>query len=212
MNLANDVVQQFDENGRLYSTADSIAAISLMRELEAAQIFGLASKAVVNGLECSMVDAYTIPQIETIECVEGAIRCEAMMEVCDEGRGGVPIEVALEKDEEQCRQFHAGDAVDLVIALPEGYRAGDLAWVFLPDALSRVVGGGQSRRFPVDFRGKDQLRIPLAVTSTITFTADGIPGPNHLIVWLRNMFEEERAGTSGPVEFTISIGEPLVFQ
>lgn len=86
--------------------------------------------------------------------------------------------------------------LDLKVELKEGYKEGDLAWVCLPAALSRVIGGGQVKRFSLDFEGKDEIEVPLAVTSS-TVDRLGDPAPQRFAVSIRNMFEEERAANPG---------------
>jgi hypothetical protein len=93
--------------------------------------------------------------------------------------------------------------VELHVALKDGYRTGDLLWVCLPDALSRLIGGGQVKRFAVDFAGQNELTIPLAATS-VTLDAQGGPSPQHFAVCVRNMFEEERAGNPGLLAVTVT--------
>jgi len=79
---------------------------------------------------------------------------------------------------------------------------GDLLWVALPDALSRVVGGGQVKLFALDFAGANELRVSLAATGT----TEGI---NHalqeqsLAICVRNMFNEERAGNPGLIKISV---------
>ena len=86
--------------------------------------------------------------------------------------------------------------------LTDGYRPGDLLWVCLPDALSRIVGGGQVKRFAVDFRSRDEVRVPLAATA-VTVDRNGRPAPQCFAVCVRNMFEEERVGNPGPLEVRV---------
>ncbi len=96
-----------------------------------------------------------------------------------------PIEVSLTKNVVQ-----AGSRLELVIYLPEGYVAGDLAHVALPACLSWIQGGGKVKLFSLDFEGKNELRIPLLVTSKIE-------GKQHFAVCVRNMFKEERTSSPG---------------
>lgn len=87
--------------------------------------------------------------------------------------------------------------------LESGYKPGDLLWVCLPDALSRVVGGGQVKRFSLDFQGNDTLRVSLAATG-VTVDRHGQPAPARFAVCVRNMFEEERGGNQGLLEVTVA--------
>ena len=64
--------------------------------------------------------------------------------------------------------------------------------VDLPACLSWLRGGGLVKRFTVDFVGRDEVHIPLAVTGAA-------PGGQHFAVCVRNMFEEERRANPGLV-------------
>jgi hypothetical protein len=118
-------------------------------------------------------------------------------------RGGLDVAVSLNRGGGPTRRLTALDAAELVVRIESGYKAGDLAWVCLPDALSRVVGGGQVKRFSVDFRGQDEVRIPLAATG-ITVGPNGQEAPARFAVCVRNMFEEERGGNPGFLEVTVA--------
>jgi len=97
-----------------------------------------------------------------------------------------------------------------------------VAHICLPDALARVVGGGQVKRFSLDFCDQNVLRIPLAAVSTTTLpTLKDHEMQHHLVNWLgmgmgidsrtgtpaatsqhwaiivRNMFKEEQVGNPG---------------
>src|SRR5205085_4755966 len=72
------------------------------------------------------------------------------------------VEVRLEHKGRVQKRFKVGDALDLVISVPR-YEPGLIAHICLPDALARVVGGGQVKRFSLDFCEQNTLRVPLAV-------------------------------------------------
>ena len=108
------------------------------------------------------------------------------------------LDIFLEVNGRRTESCEPGDMVDLVVKLVDGYHPGDLLWVCLPAALTSVQGGGQVKKFAVDFRGCHRLKIPLAVTS-VTVCPDGSSGYQHILVMLRNMFEEERVGNPGGI-------------
>ena len=56
--------------------------------------------------------------------------------------------------------------------------------------MSWIQGGGKVKQFSMDFEGRDELRIPLIVTSKIE-------GQQHFALCVRNMFEEERVTNPG---------------
>lgn len=98
------------------------------------------------------------------------------------------------------------------------YEPGMLVHVCLPDALARVVGGGQVKRFSMDFCEKNELRIPLAAVGSTT-PPDGKVTRNspsdrfglgqrnthaqHWAVIVRNMFKEEQIGNPGLLQVVV---------
>ena len=114
----------------------------------------------------------------------------------------VGLRVSLERGGVSGRHFELGDTVELWVTLADGYVDGDLLWVCLPDALTRVFGGGKVKMFSVDFQGRDVARVSLVATA-VTVNFDGAPCPQHFAVCVRNMFEEERVGSPGPISVTV---------
>jgi len=204
LTLTNQVVRALGPNGRLYSTVDSTAAIALMTELRFAGIVneaGGAGKVKVNGRELPLLEATRLVEaVEEVEAGAGVVAVEVTRiteESWEEYAAGVSLRVALERDGTPRRTFRPGDALDLHVTIEEGYKAGDLLWVCLPDCLSRVLGGGQVKRFSVDFEEQSELRVPLAATAPTS------RGRQHFAVCLRNMFEEERAGNPGLLDVAV---------
>jgi hypothetical protein len=198
-------VKHLDEGGRLYSTVDSVAAIALMTELHAAKIVGAAGIVEVDGARLGTTEAAAKDNARAVQAVEGVTAVEVTRVVEEDWSAfdaGLPIYVALEKGGGPTRRMRALDAVELCVKIENGYKAGDLLWVCLPDALSRIEGGGQVKRFAVDFRGNDEVRIPLAATG-ITVGPTGEAAPARFAVCVRNMFEEERGGNPGWLDVTV---------
>jgi hypothetical protein len=193
LDLSNRVFAELD-GGRLYSTYDSVAAIVLMNELRRAGI------GVGDGVVC--LDGQNMPTAEAVKrqdfqeliCREKLclVQISKMVEEdWEQFDASVPMRLSLEKDGRGGTSFTAGDSIDLKVELEDGYKVGDLVWVCLPDCLSRVMGGGQVKRFSVDFEGLNSITVPLAAT--------GVTGDSrqHFAVCVRNMFEEERVGNPG---------------
>jgi hypothetical protein len=208
LRMTNEVVSALGEQGRLYSTVDSVAAVVLMAELTRANVVG---DGLVEANERS-AKAQEIAaegrELETIRAIQGVAAVEVTRFIEEDWgalRGDVSMRVWLEKDGKPARDLATLDAVDLRVELKGGYKPGDLAWVCLPDALARIVGGGQIKRFSVDFKGRPDLTIPLAVTG-VTVDRAGEPGRQRFIVAVRNMFEEERGTSSGPLEIAVTPG------
>ena len=193
--VANVVTRQLDENGRLYSTVDSVAAIALFTQLARAGVLGGVGRVKVNGKEMSSSDAVKLTdQIETVEIVSGVVPVEVTRiheEDWSRFKADLPMRVGFrDGDGKKVTKFRMGDRVDIQVELPKGYHAGDLVHVALPASLSWIEGGGKVKRFTKDFEGKSEVSVPLVVTGAIE-------GKQQFAVCVRNMFEEERAASPG---------------
>ncbi|MFO0618816.1 MAG: hypothetical protein U0414_39870 [Polyangiaceae bacterium] len=201
----NTVCKDITPEGRLYSTVDSVALLALFGELSAARVVG-GDKVEINGAVQSIEKAMRAEDLHVVRAVDSTVAVEVSRFVEDDWdqlKSDVAMSVALRDASGQVvRAARPGDALTLEVTLTGGYKAGDLAWVCLPDALSRVVGGGQVKRFSVDFEGKTTVNVPLAATG-VTVGPSGAPAAGHYRVVVRNMFEEERAGNPGLLEIRI---------
>ena len=195
LKAANAVVKQLGENGALYSTVDSVAAIALMVQLRLRSVLSGDSRVRVNGEGISLEEAVALSdRVESVECLAGTVAVEALAlreEDWETYGADFAVRVGLREDgDRQAGALHAGQRVDLLVHLEEGYRVGDLVHVDLPACLSWLKGGGLVKRFTVDFEGEDEIRVPLAVTGRAH-------GGQHLAVCVRSMFEEERRANPG---------------
>ncbi len=209
LELTNTVVKYLGEAGMLYSTVDSVAAIALMSELRATGIVTDASSSTtvkINGRQLPLSAAVDLTEpIEELEAGEGVVPVQVTVAQEDDWEqyaAGVSLRVSLEKDGRSRSKFKTGDSIDLRVTIEDGYQDGDLLWVCLPDALSRVIGGGQVKRFACDFAEKSEISVPLAATAP-SEDERGEPGRQHFAVCLRNMFEEERAGSPGLLDVKV---------
>ncbi len=206
LTLANKVVKDLGENGRLYSTVDSVAAIALMSEIQAAKVVSGSGKIEINGQKYSLQEALNFTdKIRDIKATEGVIPVEItrlIEEDWEKFSSSLQVRISLEKNNRAYRQFNVGDEINLKVKIEGGYKVGDLLWVCLPEALSRIIGGGQVKKFSIDFEGKDEVSVPLAATS-ITVNRDGGISPQHFAVCVRNMFEEERVGSPGLLDVSV---------
>jgi hypothetical protein len=204
--LANAVVGQLNEQGRLYSTLDSVAAIALLAELRSAGIVGGKGVVEVNGRRSTTKEISGFAEARSVKALEGVVAVEVQRQIEEDWErfsGGVSLKVSLVGNGAIRTQFQAGDALQLHVILVDGYRPGDLLWVCLPDALTRLVGGGQVKLFAIDFAGRDEVTIPLAATAP-TLDARGRVAPQHFAVCVRNMFDEDRAGNPGLLPVTVT--------
>lgn len=198
--LANSVTRQLNDQGRLYSTVDSVAAIALFVQLDARQLFRGGAKLKVNGQPMPLEAALALGDaIESVEVLEGHAAVQVVRLVAHEWRDlgqPFPVDVAITRPSPEGKKrarkstFKAGERANLSVALPDGYRDGDLVHVVLPPCTACIEGGGKVRQLTVDFAGKSELDIPLVVTSTPR-------GGQHYSVCVRNMFDESRAASPG---------------
>lgn len=229
----NYLTSQINEAGILYSTVDTAAALVLMIGLRSAGIGGASGNAhqvEMNGSLLSLGEALSSTEpVESVACKQGVLSVEITKEVVEDWntfKSELPVEVILEKDGRPAQVFKVGDALDLVIRVPR-YEPCFVAHVCLPDGLARVVGGGQVKRFALDFAEQRELRVPLAAVGPTLLPnavapASGQPGPlqqiasvltggskaripaQHWAVIVRNMFKEEQVGNPGLLEVRIT--------
>lgn len=204
----NTITSQINEEGRLYSTVDTAAGLALMMALKDAGIVANNSngRVGINGQEMTLSDALNYRDIVTaIHCVQGVVMAQITSEIVEDWsafKRQLAVEVRLERKGHTQSQFTVGDELHLVIRVRQ-YEPGLLAHVCLPDALARIVGGGQVKRFSLDFCGKNELRVPLAAISSTQSIQDKRATSQHWAVIVRNMFKEEQVGNPGLLEVVV---------
>jgi hypothetical protein len=220
----NYLTNQLNEEGRLYSTVDTAACLALMIGLRESGVVTTAEggRVLLNGQEMKLADALAYDgKVESLRCVQGVIAAQVTSEVIEDWstfKSQLPVEVRLERKKHVQRHFKVGDELELVISVPR-YEPGLIAHICLPDALARVVGGGQVKRFSLDFCEKNVLRVPLAAVGATTLPGGkngesnrtlsrwlGLGGKRdvqHWAVIVRNMFKEEQVGNPGLLEVSV---------
>ncbi len=218
----NYLTAQLNEEGRLYSTVDTAACLALLIALRDAGVVvgGETGRVSINGEEMSLASALDYDgKVEALRCLEGVVAVQTTSQVVEdwkEFQSNLSVEIALEKKGRAQKRFKMGDDLELVIRIP-AYEPGMIAHVCLPDALARVVGGAQVKRFSLDFCEKDVLHIPLAAVGVTQLS--GEESQNILTRWLRagrrdgnvqhwavivrNMFKEEQVGNPGLLEVSV---------
>jgi hypothetical protein len=232
----NYLTSQTNESGILYSTLDTGSMLVLMIALREAGIGATGSSAdllELNGKQVTLGEALaTTEPIESVACLKGVLTVEVTAELVEDWntfQSALNVEVSLEKDGRPAQVYKVGDALDLVIRVPR-YEPCFVAHVCLPDGLARVIGGGQVKRFALDFAEKTELRVPLAAVAPTLLPSEMAPEgtgngskagfvqqlagalggakakdvpAQHWAVLVRNMFKEEQAGNPGLLEVRI---------
>lgn len=193
--LANQVFRQLNAQGSLYSAVDSAAALVLADQLICSGVAGSSAQLLVKGRNMTVTEAaQTEGVIESLEVTEGIAAAE-ITGLREENWSDYPRSFPVRTEfrntgGKKIRYFRTGDRADLLISLPDGYESGDIADVVLPACMSRIQGEGNSRRFSVAFEGRNEVRIPVVLSSDIR-------GRQHFALCVRNMFKEERAAYPG---------------
>ena len=225
----NYLTGQMNESGILYSTIDTAACLALLLALRDSGLIddsGKSGRVLLNGEEMALTTALAFDgKVESLHCLEGVIAAQVTTEVIEDWgtfKSNLPVEVYLERKGTIQQHFTVGDDLDLVIRSAR-YEPGLIAHICLPDALARVVGGGQVKRFSLDFQGKNELRVPLAAigrtrlpvgkNAALERSLQQWLGMNeehgdaatiqHWAVIVRNMFKEEQIGNPGLLEVTV---------
>jgi hypothetical protein len=202
LRLANQVTQQFNAQGRLYSTVDSVAALALLQQIKLADIAIGTGQVRMNAKMMTLEEALIVAEpVTSIEVMEGVVAVEVTYSHTEDWESfGQPFPITVDFREthsagQKKKRFTLGNRLTLQIALPQGYRLGDIAHIVLPPCLSAIEGGAKVKRLTLDFAGRHQLQIPLLVTSKLQ-------GIQHFAICVRNMFEEERASSTGLLTVT----------
>ncbi len=205
----NYVASQMNEENRFYSSSDTAAGLSLMLALRELGVGagGAGVRVEVNGQPLALDEALRISgPIESLRGLEGIVTVQTVREIVEdwnEFHSDLPVEVFLAEPGKYrpVVLIKPGDAIDLVVRIPR-YEPGMLVYVCLPAALARVVGGGQVKRFSLDFSERKELRVPLAAVSTTVAPGQskGSKAGQHWAIVVRNMYKEEQVGNPGPLK------------
>ncbi len=204
----NYLTGQLNEEGRLYSTVDTAACLSLLLALRGSGVVATADGGLVeiNGQRMKLAEALVYSEkVESIRCIEGVVAAQVTSEVIEDWsslKSVLPVEVRLERAGRPQQHFKVGDALELVIHVPR-YEAGMVAHICLPDALARIAGGGQVKRFSLDFSEQRTLRVPLAAVGVTSLPGRKQAGAQHWAVIVRNMFKEEQIGNPGLLKMVV---------
>lgn len=203
---ANQLFEELEPEGRLYSTLDSAGLIALINELARRECPRSDARVMLNGRSISLREAHECDApIESFvaEDVEVPMELFKWHHVdWTQVERQVPLSIQLMGHRNQDGSFLEGSQLTLRLGVCDGYSPGDLLWIALPPCLSRLEGGGQVKQFSVDLQGSDTAEVRLVATGP-SFPPWMTPASQHFLVCLRNMYEEERVGNPGPIEITV---------
>lgn len=185
--LANGVLRGMTGGGRLYSTLDSVAAVSLLQEMERSE---------------TTPSARWSPDGEEVEVLEGDLLLALVTEEPSERSDSsmVPFRARLVASGDEVQSVPPGAALDLVLELPHGYVTGDTFRVYLPESLACLDGGAQLRHLWLDLEGRSTLRVSLVAVGE---------GSRPVFLQLENMYQELRSGAPVLLPFRTAQGDHM---
>ncbi|PQO27904.1 general secretion pathway protein GspE [Blastopirellula marina] len=202
ISVANKIFEAIEASGMLYSTLDSVALLILMQELSRRRLYDCDSSITVNGQTQTVADVLSSGEpIESLVAGTSQVSLELLTWSHTDWthpNRSVPLKVSLEHLGHHGHRFREGESITLRVTLPHGYEVGDLLWIALPPSLSRLEGGGQVKQFTLDLQGEPTATIRLAATD-LSSPAWQAGRPQHFLVCLRNMYDEDRIGNLGPI-------------
>ncbi|MDY6994583.1 MAG: hypothetical protein SVR94_18520, partial [Pseudomonadota bacterium] len=192
--IANQVMQQFNAQGRLYSIRDSIAAIHLLAQIRRLNLVTNQAQLRLDQQQLTRAEAQQHTVFNTLEVVDGIVAV-AVQRLHQENwqayEARFAVDVAFQTPNgKPMSQFKLGERTELVVSLPEGYQVGDIVEVILPACLTWIQGENHKKHVSLEFAGRHKLTIPLVVTSTIQ-------GKQHFALCVRNLFTQERITSPG---------------
>lgn len=192
IDLANKTAKTLKGCSGWIGTTVLMAYMSMVYELTKAKIISGDNKAklLVDNVEMTLEKAIKKTNISEVEAIDSPImlRVNRLVKVSYEDRKGeVPMTVELTG--EHGDTFKAGDVVKLKVSLEE-YKTGDVLLVLLPDCLSRIVGGGQSKKFEIDLMGKKEAEVELVAHEKTDRS-------QRWAAIVRNMYDSDRIGSVG---------------
>lgn len=183
--------------GAMHGSYESLAYMHMIHEMRnSGVIAGGKSQVFINDKETTFEQAVDIKDISTVKAAKGAcllkiIRLSKIR--FDEANAGVQMTLDLRdkhKSVVDAATIKAGTPVYLTVNLTSGYRDGDVLCVALPDCLSRIVAGTKTKKFQIDFTGRNQVQVELIAGKA---TKKG----QRWAAVVRNMYDAARLGSVG---------------
>lgn len=214
LRLACTILDALEEHGALFSTLDSVAALTLLSTCRRLGLPGNpeSTRVEIDGERLTVHEASLKDSLESVTAIDQPILVElTVQEIEDWTRLSTvtpPKVRLLRPGTGEQRQITAlGEAVDLEITLADPYECGDRIDVVLPAALSSIAKGPAARRLSFDLRGESSLTVPVAATA-LTLGGDGGLGPQRFAVILRNAYDEERGAARTDIEVLVQPARP----
>ena len=202
IDLAIDLVNKISKSSQglsgWFGTELAMAYMSMVHELVRAKILSTDGnpKVTVDEKEVSLKDAIKLQNITSVKASHSAVllRVNRLTKLSYEDfKGKLPMSIKLNKEQ----GLRAGDLMTLTVTLSGGYHAGDVLLVMLPDCLSRMIGGVQSKKFELDFAGNNAVMVDLVVHDKTT-------KPQKWGAVVRNMYDSSRIGCAGLMSVSVS--------
>ena len=191
LRIANAVAKAMGRSmgGGMHGTCEALAYMHMVSELNKAGVVAGAkgTKVKVNGKQVSVKDAMEDSEIITVEAVDSpvAVRIARLSRIrFDDMRTSVQMSVKMSDDE-----IKAGTPVTMTVKV-KNPQNGDVLCVALPECLSRIVSGAKTKKFQVDFAGKDTVKIDLVSHAQTK-------KPQRWAAVVRNMYDGTRLGSVG---------------
>lgn len=215
LRMANTVLDAIQENGSLYSTLDSVAALTLFSVCRRAGFAKPRGGAVaeINGKETDLKSALDKGvQIDAIKAIKDVVPVEVEQVVSEDwltlDSGITPVARLLRTSTSRPHEiYELGEGIDLEIDLGAPYEAGDLVHVFLPDCLSWANGSKDTKHLVLDLKGQETVRLPLAATAVTSGEQGGLTSQRFIVV-IRNMYDETRGKALEHLELIIREPRP----
>ena len=163
--LTNQVTRQLNDQGQLYSTLDSVAAIVLMIRLRTAGLVSGEARLRVNGKEMTALEATSSSdQVESIEVLDGVAAVE-ITRIHEEDwtrfEVGFPVRIRFrDANDKRKKRFRMGERAELVVTLPDGYQVGDLGSRLPTGMLGMDSRRRQGQAVHDGFRGQRRAAHP----------------------------------------------------
>lgn len=211
LKIAGQMLSKLTSEGRFYSTIESVGGMFLLQELGQKKWAGDSARFLVNGKECSLAEVKTESlEIESLSSLTDSlpVKLSTITESdWTEDFESVPVEVSFWNGNKQVSKLQVGDRVEMKVSIncdgSDSYKMGDFFWIALPPCLSWLKSGGLVKQFSFDLEGENSSKIPIVATEA-TKGPGNQTSAQHFCVCLRNMYDENRLGSPGPIPVEVS--------